>query len=86
MLINQFDKKIDDIRGKARPVHSTLLGGDIPICEHLTSLALIPLNRKIYFSAVPAPVKSFGTFPVRAHVIVEKSSSSTSSGIIQSRL
>ncbi len=52
-----------------RPVHSTLLGHNIPIVEHLCRLQLLP-DRGCRFFAVPVKVKRFGTFPVRAFAIV----------------
>ncbi len=48
-----------------RPVHSILLGAEIPIVEHLCGLEHLP-DSGFRFSAVPAKVKGFGTFPVRA--------------------
>ena len=57
---------IDDTGGGERPVHSTLLGADIPICEHLTNLAVLPADG-FRFSAVPVKVSGMGTFPVRAY-------------------
>lgn len=48
-----------------RPVHSTLLGADIPIVEHLRGLDALP-DRGAQFYAVPVKVKGMGTFPVRA--------------------
>ncbi|MEK7808279.1 MAG: cyclase family protein [Chloroflexota bacterium] len=59
---------IDDTTDGTRPVHSTLLGNEIPIVEHLTGLAQIP-NRDFRFFAVPVKVKGFGTFPIRAFAI-----------------
>ena len=56
---------IDDIGDLARPAHTILLGAGIPICEHLTNLASVPIEGA-WFSAVPAPVSGTGTFPVRA--------------------
>jgi arylformamidase len=56
---------IDDTRARTRPVHSLLLGADIPIGEHLTGLGRLP-DRGFRFSAVPPKVKGMGTFPVRA--------------------
>ena len=56
---------IDDTRTRSRPVHSTLLGANIPIGEHLTNLAALP-DAGFRFSAVPPKVKGMGTFPVRA--------------------
>jgi kynurenine formamidase len=60
---------IDDTSDWARPVHTTLLGADIPIVEHLTGLDRLP-ERGSRFFAVPVKVKDFGTFPVRAFSIV----------------
>jgi len=56
---------IDDIKDLARPVHSALLGADIPIVEHLCRLGTLP-ESGFRFSAVPAKVAGFGTWPVRA--------------------
>ena len=56
---------IDDPADPWRPAHSGLLGAGIPICEHLTNLAAIPVEGA-WFSAIPAPVRGTGTFPVRA--------------------
>ena len=48
-----------------RPVHSALLGAEIPIVEHLCGLAALP-DHGARFYAVPVKVKGMGTFPVRA--------------------
>jgi arylformamidase len=56
---------IDDIKDLARPVHSALLGADIPIVEHLCRLGTLP-ESGFRFSAVPAKVAGFGSWPVRA--------------------
>ena len=56
---------IDDTRTRSRPVHTALLGGGIPIGEHLTGLGQLP-DTGFRFSAVPPMVKGMGTFPVRA--------------------
>lgn len=61
---------IDDTSDGSRPVHSILLGAEIPICEHLCNLELLP-DRGFRFHAAPVKVKRFGTFPVRAYAIVE---------------
>jgi arylformamidase len=60
---------IDDLEDWRRPVHSVLLGHDIPIVEHMRGLDAVP-DRGSRFSAVPVKVKAFGTFPVRAFVAV----------------
>jgi kynurenine formamidase len=62
---------IDDTRSRARPVHTLLLGADIPIGEHLTGLDRLPDDR-FRFSAVPPKIKGMGTFPVRAFAVVKK--------------
>ena len=60
---------IDDTRTRARPVHTVLLGADIPICEHMCHLEALP-DRGFRFHAVPPKVRAFGTFPVRAYAMV----------------
>ncbi len=57
---------IDDVSGGERPVHTILLGADIPIVEHLTNLDALPIEG-FRFWAVPPKIKAMGTFPVRAH-------------------
>jgi len=57
---------IDDTRIRTRPVHTLLLGTDIPIGEHLTNLGALP-DQGIRFSAVPPKIRGMGTFPVRAY-------------------
>jgi kynurenine formamidase len=64
-LVGIDSMNIDDTSGGTRPVHTTLLGAEIPIAEHLCDLEQLPLSG-FTFSAVPAKVKGFGTFPVRA--------------------
>ena len=56
---------IDDTRTRSRPVHTILLGAEIPIGEHMTGLDKLP-DEAFRFSAVPPKVKGMGTFPVRA--------------------
>lgn len=60
---------IDDTADGTRPAHTLLLGAGIPIVEHLCNLGRLPLHGFRFF-AVPARVKRFGTFPVRAFAIV----------------
>ena len=60
---------IDDTRTRGRPVHTLLLGADIPIGEHLTGLGRLP-DTGFRFSAVPPKIKGMGTFPVRAFAVV----------------
>jgi len=65
---------IDDTKQRARPVHTILLGADIPIGEHLTGLGELP-DEGFRFSAVPPKVKGMGTFPVRAYARIDPSES-----------
>ena len=60
---------IDDTRVRARPVHTLLLGADIPIGEHLTGLRRLP-DIGFRFSAVPPKFRGMGTFPVRAFAVL----------------
>ncbi|MGH8396643.1 MAG: cyclase family protein [Gammaproteobacteria bacterium] len=60
---------IDDTADLRRPVHSILLGADIPVCEHMCNLERLP-DHGFRFHAVPVKVKKFGTFPVRAYAII----------------
>jgi arylformamidase len=60
---------IDNMHVRARPVHTKLLGADIPICEHMTGLGSLP-DQGFRFSAVPPKVKGLGTFPVRAYAVL----------------
>ena len=59
---------IDDMQPGAagrRPAHSLLLAAGIPIIEHLTNLAPVPLSGAT-FTAAPPRISGLGTFPVRA--------------------
>ena len=58
---------IDDMGDLARPAHTILLGAGIPVCEHLTNLAALPLNGG-RLHAVPIAWRGGATFPVRAYV------------------
>jgi arylformamidase len=69
-LVGIDSYNIDDITDMSRPVHSTLLGADIPIVEHMTALDQLPTHGGRFF-AVPVKVRAFGTFPVRAFAICE---------------
>jgi kynurenine formamidase len=68
-LVGIDSLNIDDMADRSRPVHSILLGADIPIIEHMTSLAALPETGFRFFAA-PVKVREFGTFPVRAFAIV----------------
>jgi kynurenine formamidase len=66
-LVGIDSHNIDNTDTGERPVHSTLLGREIPIVEHLCGLARVPARGGRFF-AVPAKIRGFGTFPVRAFV------------------
>jgi len=68
VLVGIDSFNIDGVATGERPVHSVLLGSDIPIVEHLCGLAALP-DTGCRFFAVPVKVRSFGTFPVRAFAI-----------------
>jgi arylformamidase len=69
-LVGIDSHNIDDTRTRARPVHTVLLGAEVPLCEHMCNLAAVP-DRGFRFYAVPPKVKAFGTFPVRAYASIE---------------
>jgi len=64
-LVGIDSHNIDDTRTKIRPVHTTLLGSDILIVEHMCNLGEVP-DTGFLFSAIPPKFKGVGTFPVRA--------------------
>jgi len=61
---------IDDTQDGYRPVHTILLGANIPIVEHMTNLEKLPHGGFTFF-AVPPKIKGFGSFPVRAFAILD---------------
>jgi kynurenine formamidase len=69
-LVGIDSLNIDDTNDGTRPVHTALLGADIPIVEHLCGLRDLP-DSGFRFYAVPVKVRQFGSFPVRAFAIVE---------------
>jgi kynurenine formamidase len=66
VLVGIDSLNIDDTDDRARPVHSTLLGAGVPIVEHMCNLKALP-TAGFTFSAVPAKVAGFGSWPVRAY-------------------
>jgi kynurenine formamidase len=70
VLVGIDSYNIDDTADGARPVHSILLGAEIPIAEHLRGLEGLP-DTGFAFYAVPVKIKRFGTFPVRAFAQLE---------------
>ena len=61
---------IDNMHERARPVHTRLLGAEIPVCEHMTGLGQLP-DEGFRFTAAPPKVRGMGTFPVRAYAVVD---------------
>jgi kynurenine formamidase len=61
---------IDDTSDGYRPVHSILLGADIPIVEHMCNLESLPQS-SFKLHAVPVKIQSFGTFPVRVYAVTQ---------------
>jgi arylformamidase len=68
-LVGIDSLNIDSTATGERPVHTVLLGSQIPIVEHMRGLGDVPTEGAQFF-AVPVKVKAFGTFPVRAFVSV----------------
>ena len=68
-LVGIDSLNIDSTATGERPVHTILLGNEIPIVEHMCGLRELP-SEGGRFTAVPVKVKGFGTFPVRAFVTV----------------
>ena len=69
-LVGIDSLNIDDNSDGTRPAHTILLGGGIPIVEHMCHLDALP-HSAFKFFAVPAPVKGMGSFPVRAFALIE---------------
>lgn len=69
-LVGVDSLNIDDTADLRRPVHTVLLEAGIPIVEHLTNLSSLPAEG-FRFCAAPPKVAEMGTFPVRAHAIVD---------------
>jgi kynurenine formamidase len=68
-LVGIDSNNIDGSRRRARPVHTILLGAEIPICEHMTGLDRIP-DSGFRFTAAPPKVRGMGSFPVRAYAVL----------------
>jgi arylformamidase len=65
-LVGIDSHNIDNTSGRSRPVHTTLLGAEILIVEHLSNLDKLPETNYL-FNAVPPKFRGLGTFPVRAY-------------------
>jgi arylformamidase len=68
-LVGIDSLNIDDTDDLTRPVHSILLGAEVPVVEHLRGLVQLP-DCGFRFFAVPVKVQGMGTFPVRAFGMV----------------
>jgi kynurenine formamidase len=68
-LVGIDSHNIDDIRVRARPVHTILLRAGVPICEHMTNLGALP-DEGFAFTAAPPKIEGMGTFPVRAFALL----------------
>jgi len=71
MCVGIDSLNIDSTDNPARPVHSILLGAEIPIVEHLTALDQLP-ERGFSFTAVPPKIEGAGTFTVRAYATIDQ--------------
>jgi kynurenine formamidase len=69
-LVGIDSVNIDDEQDGERPVHTLLLGAEIPIVEHLCDLNKLPA-RGFRFHCVPVKFRGVGTFPVRAYAVTE---------------
>ncbi len=70
-LVGIDSYNIDDTSDGHRPVHTTLLGAGIPIVEHMTNLGALPASG-FRFHAAPPKIAKMGTFPVRAHAVLDE--------------
>ena len=69
-LVGIDSHNIDDTSGNRRPVHSTLLGAEVLIVEHLCELDKVP-DGDFSFTVLPPKFRGVGTFPVRAVAAVK---------------
>lgn len=69
-LVGIDSLNIDDTTPLNRPVHTILLGAEIPIVEHLCNLKSIQMTA-LRFNAVTPKVKNMSTFPVRAYATID---------------
>jgi kynurenine formamidase len=68
-LVGIDSLNIDDTQDNFRPVHTILLGANIPIIEHMTNLNQLPEERFKLFVA-PPKIQGLGSFPVRVFAII----------------
>lgn len=69
-LVGIDSYNIDNSATRKRPVHSVLLGADIPIVEHMTNLQALP-DTGFLFTAAPVKIEGMGSFPVRAFAVTQ---------------
>jgi kynurenine formamidase len=69
-LVGIDSLNIDDGADRTRPAHHGLLGAGIPILEHLRALDELPDGVPVRLTALPAPIRGLGSFPVRAIALV----------------
>ena len=69
-LVGVDTLNVDSTDQPDRPVHSLLLGAQIPIIEHMTNLDQVPAHGFRFF-AVPPPFEGVGSFPVRAFALID---------------
>ena len=70
MIVGIDSVNIDALADLRRPVHTTLLGAGVPICEHMTNLSAVPKEGG-YLHAAPIAWVGGATFPVRAYVLAD---------------
>ena len=68
-LVGIDSLNIDDTQDGYRPVHTILLGANIPIIEHLTNLNHLP-NAGFKLFAAPPKIVGLGSFPVRVFAVI----------------
>lgn len=68
-LVGIDSLNIDDTQDNFRPVHTILLGANIPIIEHMTNLNQLTEKRFKLFAA-PPKIQGLGSFPVRVFAII----------------
>ncbi len=79
VLVGTDSVNIDDIGDRTRPAHTTLLGAQVGVLEHLTNLGALPRDG-FELHAAPVPVRGLGTFPVRAYAVLAASPGGPASG------
>ena len=68
-LVGTDSLNVDSLADLSRPAHTTLLGADVPIVEHMCNLGALPEQGARFFAA-PVAVRGMGTFPVRAFALL----------------